>query len=283
MNQIGVFQSGWLDQEAIKLNQTKSHILLNLFAQAILTVNYYPAIAFYNSTLPMLDILTGAMFVLGLVYSLVRTCDRRYLLLNGWFWSGIVVGGALVILPATSAYRILVIFPAVCMFVGLGWDRLVKLGARATAFPRLAAASLTAVFIIAFSILNVRAYFVDYGPSCSYEDWGTRFASYMGQALGEAGPSNKAYLLGYPRIWYGIHPSVDYLSGKTPITDIKQPLTGPMAFASQDGRAIFFFTPDREHELDWVKQSMPGGEVRRIYDCGSLILTIYRVGGIPGQ
>lgn len=283
MNQIGVFQSGWLDQEAIKLNQSKSHILLNLFAQAILTVNFYPAIAFYNSTLPMLDFLTGAVFVLGLAFSLARVTDRRHLLLNGWFWSGIVVGGALVILPATSAYRILVIFPAVCMFVGLAWDRLVALGTRTVAFPRLAASMLTAVFIIAFSIFNLRAYFVDYGPLCTYEDWGTRFASYMGEALGKAGPGYKAYLLGYPRIWYGIHPSVDYLSGKIPIMDIKEPLAAPRAFASQNGNAIFFFTPDRESELQWVKQSMPGGQVRQIYDCGKLMLTIYRVGGVPGQ
>jgi hypothetical protein len=142
---------------------------------------------------------------------------------------------------------------------------------------------VTVAFIVVVAASNVRAYFVDYGPSCRYEDWSTRFGSYMGEALGKAGPSYKAYLLGYPRTWYGIHPSVDYLSGKNPITDIKQPLTGPTAFASQDGRAIFFFTSDREHELDWVKQSMPGGEVRRIYDCGSLILTIYRVDGVPGQ
>jgi hypothetical protein len=282
-NQIGVIQSGWLAQEAIKLNQSQLRILLTLLGQAILTVNYYPAIAFYNATLPMLDFFTGAVFVLGLAYSLSHATDRRHLLLNGWFWSAIVVGGALVVLPATSAYRILIMFPAVCIFVGLAWDRLVELGFRSFAFPALGTGIATAACILVFTVFNLRAYFVDYGPSCRYEDWNTRFASYMGESLGQAGPGYKAYLLGYPRIWYGIHPSVDYLSGKIPISDIKQPLTGPTTLQSQNGRVIFFFTPEREREMDWVKQSVPGGEVRRIYDCGNLMLTIYQVGGVPDK
>jgi hypothetical protein len=257
--------------------------LLTLFAQALLTVNFYPATAFYNSPLPILDFVTGAIFVLGLAYSLTRVTDRRHLLLNGWFWSAIVVGGALVVLPATSAYRILIMLPAVCIFVGLAWDRLAERGFRMPVIPWLGPLAATVVFVAAFSVLNLRAYFVDYAPSCRYEDWGTRFASYMGEALGKAGPSYKAYLLGYPRIWYGIHPSVDYLSGKIPISDIRQPLTAATPFQSSGGRAIFFFTPEREKELEWVRRALPGGEVRRVLDCGELMLTIYQVGGAPGQ
>jgi len=67
------------------------------------------------------------MFMLGIGYSLFHVTDRRHLLVQGWFWSGVLLGGALVVLPATSAYRILVVFPAVCIFVALGCDRLLSL------------------------------------------------------------------------------------------------------------------------------------------------------------
>jgi hypothetical protein len=279
-NQVGVFQSGWLVQEAQKLNQSQQHILLNLLLQAFLTVNFYPATGFYNSPLPMLDFLSGAVFMLGIAYSLFHVFDRRHLLLHGWFWAGVVVGGALVVLPAIAAYRILVIFPVVCVFVGLGFDRLLEFGLPSrTALNRLAKVALTLAFLVVVSVGNVRAYFVDYGPSCLYEDWGTRFASYMGEALGKAGPSHKAYLFGYPRIWYGIHPSVDYLSGRIPITDIKEPLKAPISLLKPGENGIFFFTPEREKELAFVQQVHPGGQVRRIYDCKQLMLTIYQVGG----
>jgi 4-amino-4-deoxy-L-arabinose transferase-like glycosyltransferase len=279
-NQVGVFQSGWLASEAIKLNQSQQHILLNLLLQAFLTVNYYPATGFYNSPLPMLDFLSGAIFMLGIGYSLYHVFDRRHLLLQGWFWSGVVVGGALVVLPAISAYRILIIFPAVCIFVGLGLDRLIEfaLPSRA-ASRRLLQAGLVAAFIVVVSTSNVRAYFADYGPSCRYEDWGTRFASYMGEALGRSGPSYRAFLFGYPRIWYGIHPSVDYLSGRIPITDIKEPLRAPANLLKPGEGGIFFFTPDREKELAFVQQAHPGGQVRQVYDCKQLMLTIYQLDG----
>ncbi len=284
-NQVGVIQSGWLAREAAKLNQSQQHILLNLLLQAFLTVNYYPAAGFYNSPLPMLDSpfgVSGAVFMLGIGYSLYRVFDRRHLLLQGWFWSGVVAGGALVVLPATAAYRILIVFPAVCVFVGLGLDRLIEFGLPAqTALNRLLKAALIVAFVAVVSVGNVRAYFVDFGSSCLYEDWNTRFASYMGETLGtlRAGPSYTAYLFGYPRIWYGIHPSVDYLSGGIPITDIKDPLKAPTRLIGPGENGIFFFTPDREKELVFVQQAHPGGEVRRIYDCKQLMLTIYLIGG----
>jgi len=243
-------------------------------------VNYYPATGFYNSTLPMLDFLSGAMFMLGIAYSLYHIFDRRHLLLQGWFWSGVVVGGALVVLPANAAYRILIVFPAVCVFVGLGLDRLLAFSLPdRTALNRLAKVGLALVFVSAVSVTNTRAYFVDYAPKCLLEDTNTRFASYMGEALGKAGPSYKAYLFGYPRIWYGIHPSVDYLSGRIPITDIKEPLNAPANLLKSGQNGIFFFTPEREKELTFVQVAYPGGQVRRIDDCKQLMLTIYQVGG----
>jgi 4-amino-4-deoxy-L-arabinose transferase-like glycosyltransferase len=291
-NQVGVFQSGWLANETQNLGQSKQHILGNLLAQAFLTVNYYPATGFYNSPLPMLDFLSGAMFMLGMGYSLYRVLRpggppdvptrERHLLLQGWFWSGVVVGGALVVLPAIAAYRILIVVPAVCIFVGLGLDRLLEFGISDTSLGRLLKNLLTVAFIIIVSLFNLRAYFVDYGPSCLYEDWGTRFASYMGEALGKAGLEYKAYLLGYPRIWYGIHPSVDYLSGGNPITDIKDPLSGPPTFVEPGSKAIFFFTPEREGEMAAVMAYLPGGTVRHIYDCDVLMMTIYQVGAADG-
>jgi 4-amino-4-deoxy-L-arabinose transferase-like glycosyltransferase len=280
-NQVGIIQSGWLVSEAQKLGQAKLHILANQLLQAFLTVNYYQATGFYNSPLPMLDFLGGAFFMLGIGYSLLHVTDPRHLLLNGWFWSGVVVGGALVVLPAISAYRILIIFPAVCIFVALGLEKLLQVGLRDDAPGRLLKWGLTVAFIAVIGMINIRAYFVSYANSCLYEDWGTRFASYMGAELGQAGPEYQAFLFGYPRIWYGIHPSVDFLSGGIPITDIKDPLVGFPEFVDRSRKAIFFSTPDREQELMSVTESLPGGEMYQILDCRSPMLFVYKWAPAP--
>jgi hypothetical protein len=275
-NQVGVIQSGWLASEALKLGQTKLHILANQLLQAFLTVNYYKATGFYNSPLPMIDFVSGAFFMLGIGSSMLHLTDRRHLLLQGWFWSGVVVGGAMVVLPAIAAYRILIILPAVCIFVALGCDRLLELAFQDDPRGRRIQGVLAGFVVLVVGWTNLRAYFVDYASSCLYEDWGTRFASYMGAELGRAGPDYQAFLLGYPRIWYGIHPSVDFLSGSIPITDIKDPQVGAPEFVDKSREAIFFSTPDRDDELVSVARYLPGGQMYRILDCRTPMLTVYK-------
>jgi len=278
-NQLGIFQSRWLAAEAARVGKSQWSIVLDQVRQAFLTVNYYPVTWFYYSPLPMLDFASGAIFILGIAYSLYHVADRRHLLLQGLFWSGVVVGGALVVAPASSAYRILIIFPAVCIFVGLAWDRLVELGSRAATNSRVSQVAATVVLLTVIAGLNFKAYFVDYAPKCLYENVNTRYASYMGAYAGKLGPTYAPYALSAPRVLYGIYKSVNYFTSGLPITDIVDPLTGPPTFIDPHSRAVFFFTPQREGELAFVQSYMPGGKVDRLYDCGTLIMTAYVVPG----
>jgi uncharacterized membrane protein len=278
-NQIGVFQSGWLVREAQTTGKGQIAIFLDLIRQAFLTINYYPAQAGYRSPYPILDFVSGAVFMLGLAYSLYHIADRRHLLLQGLFWSGVIVGGALVVLPAPSGYRILIVFPAVCLFVGLAWDQLVEIASRAMSNPRVMQVAATVAFVAAIVTLNFKAYFIDYAPKCLYEDLNTRYASYLGAYAARLGPTYAPYSLSAPRVLYGIHKSVDYFTNGLPITDIVDPLTGPPTFIDPHSRAVFFFTPERESELAYVQSYMPGGAVDRLLDCGKLIMTAYVVPG----
>lgn len=278
-NQIGIIQSGWLANEAKTTGHSQLSIFLDLLRQAFLTVNYYPALAGYNSKYPTLDFVSGAVFILGLAYSLYHATDRRHLMLQGLFWAGVVVGGALIELPAPSGYRILIVFPAICIFVGLAWDQLMELGSKAVAATRFNQTAPTLVFIALIGGLNFKAYFIDYAPNCLYEDLNTRYASYMGSYAAKLGPTYAPYSLSAPRVLYGIHKSVDFLTGGLPITDIVDPLTGPPTFIDPHSRAVFFFTPERENELTFVQSYMPGGKVDRLYDCGNLIMIAYVVPG----
>jgi len=275
VNQLGIIQSGWLAQEAARTGLSKSHILLEQFRKAFLTVNSNPAYAFYFSKLPMLDFLSGALFVLGLAYSLYHVTDRRYLLLNGWFWSGILAGGALIILPDTSAYRLILVFPVVCVLVGLGWDKLAQAASRALPGVPASAIVPTAVVISTFAFLNLKAYFFDFAGSCEFESSNTRLASYIGKYADELGPEVTSYMLTGPRVNYGTYKSIEYLSGGAPVMDIPEPLTAAPTFVDSDSRSAFFFSPEREAELPLVQSRIPGGTIDRVYDCENLLMTVY--------
>jgi len=274
-NQLGVIQSGWLANEAVNTGKSQIHIFLDLFRRAFLTVNYYPSYAFHYSKLPMLDFVTGSVFILGLAYSLYRVKDPRYLLLNGWFWSGVLVGGAMVVLPGTSAYRIMLIFPAVCLFIAVAWDKLMEFVKRALPANQIIRIAPTALFIALFSFLNLKAYFVDYAPTCEYEGANTRLASHIGSYIGDLGPEYEPYLVTAPREIYGIYRSIDFLSGNIPLNNIREQITGPPTFIDVDSKAAFFFTPQREGELEYVRNYFPEGTVDRVYDCEELLMIVY--------
>gem|GEM_PF-447652 len=274
-NQLGVIQSGWLSNEAAATGKSQLSIFLDLFRQAFLTVNYYPSYAFHFSKLPMLDFVTGAVFILGLAYSLYHVRDHRHLLLNGWFWSGVLVGGAMVVIPNKSAYRIMMVLPAVSLFSAVAWDKLMEYGSRALPENQIVRIGSTALFIALISFLNLKAYFVDYAPACDYEGANTRLASYIGSYIGDLGPDYEPYLLTAPREIYGVYRSIDFLSSNRPLQDIKEPLTGPPTFIAAHRQAVFFFTPQREGELGYVRDQFPGGKVDRIFDCEELLMVVY--------
>ena len=279
VNQMGVIQSGWLANEVKNRGQSAGIIMLDLLRQALLTVNYYPATAGYGSPLPMLDLLSGALYVLGLIYSLLHVWNPRHLLLQGWFWSSVVVGGALVIGPADSGYRIIMMFPVVCLFAAIAADRLID-GAAALVTdwrPATTRTVMMSVCIGGLAFLNLKAYFVDYAPNCLYENRPTRFASFFGSKLGQLGMTYQGYLFGAPVVFYGVYDSMDYLSGGVPVTDVRDPLTGPPTFINPDRNSAFFFIPERVNELVFIQQALPGGTVQEISDCGARMMTIYTV------
>ena len=136
---------------------------------------------------------------------------------------------------------------------------------------------LLAGCIAGIAFFNLKAYFVDYAPNCRYENPPTRFASYFGSSLGKLGFSYQGYLFSAPSIYYGVYDSIDYLSGGIPVTDVRDPLTGAPTFINPDRNSAFFFTPERVGDMAFIQQVLPGGTVQQIYDCGTLMMTVYTV------
>jgi hypothetical protein len=288
-NQMGVFQSGWMTNEVQLTGRNQFVILADLLRQAFLTINFFPATVHYGSPYPMLDWVSAAAFLIGIVYSLVHVFDRRHLLLQGWFWSGMLVGGALVIVPSDNAYRIAIVFPAVCLFVALGVDRLLALaGGSLPALLRWRDFVPAALFLVPVAALNLKAYFVDFGAQCRYSDTATRFASFMGEKLAEVGPDYNAYLLGNDSVWYSIHKSVDYLSGEKRLVNVTLPdlafnpphyldLEGNPVVFDPTRKNIFFFIPERSNEITSLQALLPGGTIGQRPDCGRPLLGYYLV------
>jgi 4-amino-4-deoxy-L-arabinose transferase-like glycosyltransferase len=274
LNADGTFQSGWLANTMAQTGQSAVTILAGRVAHVFLTLNHYPAIDFYGVRVPLLDVVTGTFFILGIGYALWRTRDPRYLLLNGYFWSLTVAIGIFAIPESADSYRVLVALPAAILLAAVGFrEALVVLGLDAPG-RRLARSGLVATVLVAALKLNVRTYVFDFAQRCRFGlDMPTRFASYLGNYLRGFQPDHTVYLLSDENTFYGSHVSVDFLSNDFPVTNVPD----PAASLSLRPNMTVIAYPDRMDELRAWAAEHPGGTLRWEYDCDQPMLLAYHM------
>ncbi len=275
-NQVGILQSGWLAKEALFTGLPQWQIFLTQFKQAFLTTIYYPSYGFHFSSWPMLDPFSAIFFVTGMIFMLMHTRDSKYLLINGWFWSGVLVGGALVLLPSSNTYRILIVFPAVCLMVGVGFNQLSLFLEDILPMTKMNLINSlgSIVFIIIISIFNLKTYYFS-ALYCKYENPNTRLASLIGTYTGNLDPEVVPYLLTAPRLQSTTHLSLSFLSHGHEYKQYEEPLRAPPKSINPEQPAVFFFIPERESEIRWIKQVLPGGITDQILDCKIKVADVY--------
>ncbi len=265
-NQVGIFPTGWLAQEAARTGRPQGLVLLDQFYKAMMAFIYYPAEAFYGARIPMFDIVVAVPFVLGLAHSIAHTVDRRFLLLNVMFFLTGGFGQVALVEPEHDVYRILVIVPIAAIMAAVALHKLLEQGVGINVRGQSLPAIIIALFLLTASVTNINYYFREWAGSGSYPDPATRQAFVMGRYLGTLDRDYKAYLFGTDSFKYGIHPSVDFLSGKMPVMNVSQPLAGGLSFVDRTHSAVFIFVPQRENELSVVRQYFPGGTRRELLD-----------------
>jgi 4-amino-4-deoxy-L-arabinose transferase-like glycosyltransferase len=274
MNLDGTIQSGWLAAQMAATGRNAAEVLSGRVVHAFLSLIAYPAIDFYGSTIAVLSLFSGVLFLVGLGISLWRTRSEKYLLLNGYFWIGPLAIGLFSVPESADTYRILMILPAAMLMAAIGLDAILDSFGIGWDRKRTAYAATAAFVMVNLFVFNQWTYFVDFAGKCRYGgDSQTRFGSYLGGFLSTVQPVDNVFLLSDTVYWYGTHPSTDFLSGGKAVTNIPEgidsasPVTGDIIIAS----------PERIDELyAWIHDH-PGGKLEARYDCDTLFLLAYHV------
>lgn len=282
----GTFASGWLDREVARTGRSPISILLELMFYAVTTFSHQPFGDFYNVGVPTLDVISRGFWAIGLLLSLLRTWDRRFLLLNGWFWGGVVALGIVTVPPSTYSYRMLVVLPAACMFVGLAVDSLLKLVERGRLLPqplqRPILAGIVAIVLAGMAVFNLSTYFDRFANGCSYVSPEARQANMLGTYLGSLPHATQALVLADENrhgFFYGPHRSVDFLSGRKAVRTIFEPLStiSPQELTpTPDQGLVIVAVKDRKSDLQQMTTWLPGGSYRILSDCGNQKLYLYQ-------
>lgn len=274
LNKDGTFQSGWMAAKIAETGKGAIQILIERVVHAFLSLIHYPALEFYGTSSPMIDAISGALFLFGLVYALWRARDHRYLLLNGYFWATVVSVGIFSIPPEADSYRMLIAIPAVMILAAIGLQQLLIVLFALAKNTWVARIGMLLLLLLPIVVLNLRIYFMDFAARCRYgNDERTRFASYLGSYLDPLGRETRVFLLRDDLLFYGSHRSVDFLSGRLPVTNWTEPVNTIRGVANMAIVAV----PNRANELrDWAIDH-PGGKFQREYDCDNLILLAYYI------
>ncbi len=280
VNQIGIFQSGWLTLAQQVRGQGVAPILIDQIQRATLAFNAYPdRTSWYGSPLPLLDSAAGVLFLLGLGYATLRPGDRRLFPMVVWWWGATILGGAFTESPPSSQ-RLITLAPPAVFFVALALLKIGQIVRRVwSTWPPKAISAGLAAAVLALSLASVNWYFVDFTPLRLYGGFNAVVASELaGYWRNSLGPDWRIYLFGAPRLFTDFG-SIAYIAPDLDGVDVVEPLAAPPdpGLAQPDKDAAFVFLPERRAELEWVRQTYPGGQLEDIPSEQNPLFSVYRV------
>jgi hypothetical protein len=279
---MGIFPSGWLDEQVQQTGQNAIMILLDRTRRAFLNFIALPDLGgFYNTGQPLLDRFSAVLAIFGFADAVYRIRQKEYLLFVVWFVLAVIAGGVLVLEEAGSARLTTTAIPLM-FFSGLGLARLAEIFKSVLVFSLRTERILIGASVAALVLLGIRFYFVDYTPRRSYGYDGTWMFTEMARYLKAQPGEYRAYFFGAPFAFIG-HGTVRYIAPDIDGMDVKDQINGPPDFVDPDLRAIFIFYPPRAGELQYVEAAYPNGKESAITKPnGEKLLYLYTVDK-PGE
>ncbi len=281
-NAVSIFASGWLEREVEITGKTALALMLQQVWRAATAFHLTPDPTFwYRPEHPLVDFVTGALMLVGLVEAVLRWRWPSRALILIWFGSTMTMAWVLTENPPSSQ-RGLLLLPAAALLASLGLARLWALfGGGARTYR-----AFVGVVLVAVATLNVIFYFAVYTPRRVYGNPTAERATALGRyTLAHPEPvcptakaalcPGRIYLLGPPWMYWEFGTLSFMLRNfpgeDVPLEALPPDLVGPIRFA---------IVPERAGELMDVRVLYPGGEeiALRAPD-GRLLMWIYDWGG----
>ncbi|HET9590562.1 MAG TPA: glycosyltransferase family 39 protein [Anaerolineales bacterium] len=268
INQVGIIQSGWLEQEVDKTGSSMIHILWDQFRRAALAFNYYPdRTVWYGLRQPLLDPVFGALFLAGLGFATLRSflpgADKNLFFMVAWWWGAILLGGVLTESPPSSMRLVTLSIP-VCFFIVLALSQLFDMLKKS--FTALPVHALMTIGVFSFAWISLNTYFSDFTPKRIAGGPDAELATLTAPVLREFSPHYRILFVGAPRMYWGFSTN-PFLVPDADAEDIIEPLTAaPDPGLIPPGRgAVFVVVPERMHELNFILEVFPRGELREFH------------------
>ena len=223
-----------------------------------------PMMGLYRPQTPMLLPLSAILFITGLIISLVRIRDPRYLILILGML-GPIVAGAMSI-EAPNSQRLLFATPLVAMMVGIALTNLLTI--LQNAWPRYRSyMSLIPITLLAIILArSLTFFFYDVQQENRFSDLGGLVARRIADYLEEKPLGSEVYIVGPGVINFNSIPSLPYLASHVDGDNIYWPLEDGKELPQASEDVILIFPPFTEEIYPEIRDHYPEAEIEMFYD-----------------
>ncbi|MGC9399054.1 MAG: ArnT family glycosyltransferase [Anaerolineae bacterium] len=266
-NAVSIFASGWLEREVELTGTDALTLLLRQFWKAVTAFHFTPDPTFwYRPERPLLDFISGALMLVGMVAAFLRRRWPSRGLTLLWFWSTLIMAWGVTENPPSSQ-RGLLLTPAVALFCAWGGEALLALWPKRQVWVRRGLWLLLALMLV----LNVTFYFGTYTPRRVYGNPTAEVATEIARFVQAHPQPHKIYFFGQPHLYWDFGTLAfmlrDYAGEDVPPGEIPAGVRPP---------ARFIFVFDRTTALQAVRARYPGGDVTSLEaPDGRLLALIY--------
>lgn len=269
LGSVGLFQSGWLDQQ-VDLGRSPVSILWDQILHAFGGFVHYPVasnVYVYNTPHPLIYGLAVIPFIAGFVYSVFHIEKKEYAFLLIGLVVPTVLGGVLTV-PPTAWQRYLGAIPAASGLVAVGLWQLAEqlLPWKRSAVPLVA---LSAVSLLAAQ--NVDLYF---RAAVNDVNFGAAIRSETVQYVKPLSKDTRVYWFGAPDVGANF---VTFDLHDRKLIEVFDPVPQALTPVEQPSPSVYLFMPHREAELPLLTAKCPGGTTKTLSFHGSKVLTVYEL------
>jgi hypothetical protein len=271
VNQVSVFQSGWLAKEVTLTGRAPWEILVDQWRKTIFVfVSELPK-GWYHIGQPLMDAFNGFLLFAGLFSSLAKFRRLEYFSVVLCFFA--VVLGVGLTEGAPMSQRMVLILPFVALLQAEGLGTVARLldevGAGRLTVPAVAVGFLLAGYFSLNTFVNVSLTY-EYGYT------NTTVATELAYYLRSRQDRPTVFFFGAPRMRYDGFATLPFIAPNAKGVDVEKGSSAlPGALVASPPR-LFVFLPERQEQMAEVVAALPGGDTYQFRKAnGEMLFLLY--------
>jgi hypothetical protein len=256
LSQVSVLRADWLNEQMASSGHGAVRVLLEHLSVTFRAFHAVPpAGGFFQPERPLLDPLSGALFVFGVGLALISSRQRGSFTLLTVLLAYLLAAGLTD--DAPNDPRLVVTAPLVAVLVAIGLVRIAPLLAFGHPWTTVLLTSLAATFV---ATQGVQFYFLEYGSTPRYQHPNSVAATELAYYMREFPPGTRFLFLAKPRMSCTTHASVQFIAPRS--TCIDAPPYGDGGELTMAPGTVVVALPERLREAEQLVANVGRFRVR---------------------